>query len=422
MSSVNSLSSNYDAHSNSGSGVASSRTVSHRARAGSGDLREGGSPEVAQLTFGFLPLTDAAPLIVALAKGLFRDHGIEVTLRRETSWTSLRDTLNRGEAHGAQMLFGMPVAAGCGLLGGDQKPLIIPWVMNRNGQAITLNARYKGKVADNAKALRSAAIEGRDTGRPLVFGHTLRVGTHALWLRYWLAAGGVHPGNDVALITVPPAQMVANMRAGRMDGFCAGEPWNARALAEGLGYTAITTQEVWPDHPDKVFAFSEEFAALHPRSVIASLKALQQAGAWLDEPANHAEAAELLARPEYLNCDAQWILSRLDGKTEYGDGRVQTSDRPVTFARRSANRPRLSHAIWMMTQFRRWGLHYGAPDYAKVAARVVRTDLHAQALRELGVVDLSPPDGPETFFDGKVFDPAQPEAYARSFELHNLAD
>ena len=418
---MNSLSSNHDSPARS-AGIESTRTAGQHARASSPGLRDGGSPEIAQLTFAFLPLTDAAPLIVALAKGLFADHGITATLRREMSWTSLRDTLNRGEAHGAQMLFGMPVAAGCGLLGGDQRPLIIPWVMNRNGQAITLNARYKGKVADNARSLRSAAIEGRDSGRPLVFGHTLRVGTHALWLRYWLAAGGIHPGNDVALITVPPAQMVANMRAGRMDGFCVGEPWNARAIAEGLGYTAITTQEVWPDHPDKVFAFSEEFAALHPRSVIASLKALQQASAWLDEPSNHTEAAELLARPEYLNCDVQWILSRLNGKIEYGDGRVQsTSDCPITFARRSANRPRVSHALWMMTQFRRWGLHYGAPDYHTVAARVIRTDLHAQALRELGVVDLSPADGPETFFDGKVFDPADPEAYARSFELHNLA-
>jgi nitrate/nitrite transport system substrate-binding protein len=416
---VNSLSSNYQ--SSSGSSQEESAHSLGQTTRFSFKQREGGAPEIAQLTFGFLPLTDAAPLIVALAKGFFNDHNLQVTLRRETSWTSLRDTLNRGDAHGAQMLFGMPVAAGCGLLGLDQKPLIIPWVMNRNGQAITLNARYKGKVADNAKALRAAAVEGRDTGRPLVFGHTLRVGTHALWLRYWLAAGGVHPGNDVALITVPPHQMVSNMRSGRMDGFCVGEPWNARAIADGLGYTAITTQEIWSDHPDKVFAFSEEFAALHPRSVVTALKALHQAGAWLDDSANHVEAATLLARPEYLNCDAHCILSRLSGETHYGDGRIQPNGRQIIFARRGANRPRVSHAIWMLTQFRRWGLHYGEPDYARVADRVIRADFHAQALRELGVVDLSPPDGPDTFFDGRTFDPTQPAAYASSFELHNLA-
>ena len=160
---MNSLSSNYSASSRA-TGVESTSSGAP-APATPGRIRESGAPEKAQLTFGFLPLTDAAPLIVALAKGYFLEHGITATLRRETSWTSLRDTLNRGESHGAQMLFGMPVAAGCGLLGGDQKPLIVPWVINRNGQAITLNARYKGKAADNAKALRSAAIEGRDYGR-----------------------------------------------------------------------------------------------------------------------------------------------------------------------------------------------------------------------------------------------------------------
>jgi nitrate/nitrite transport system substrate-binding protein len=398
--------------------ASSGRPGSSRLEASS--LRTGGRPEVAELILGFVPLTDAAPLIVAQAKGLFREYGLNVTLRRETSWTALRDTLNRGETHAAHMLFSMPVAAAAGLLGLDQKPLIVPWVLSRNGQGITLNKRYEGKVAGDARALRAAAIAGRDTGRPLIFGHTLRVGTHALWLRYWLGAGGIHSGNDVALITVPPPQMAANMRSARMDGFCVGEPWNARALVEGLGYTAITTQEIWPDHPEKVCAFTEEFAHLHPRSVVATLKALHQAGAWLDDPANHDETAALLAGPEFLNCDPAWIASRLGEKTGYGDGRVAPNPHPVTFARRAANRPRASHAVWFLTQYRRWGLHFGVPDYAGVAAQVIRPEFHEQALRELGVLDLSPADGPETLFDGKVFDPAAPERYAESFELKSL--
>jgi nitrate/nitrite transport system substrate-binding protein len=379
-----------------------------------------GPPEVTNLVFSFMALTDAAPLIIAHARGLFSEYGLNVTLRRAASWTALRDAINKGEAHAAHMLFSMPVASACGLLGLKQKPLIIPWVLNRNGQAITLKQAYKGKATADAKALRAAAIEGRDKGRPLVFGHTLRVGTHALWLRYWLAAGGIHPGNDVALITVPPAQMVSNLRSGSMDGFCAGEPWNARALAEGIGYTAITSQEIWPDHPEKVFAYTEEFANSHPRSVIASLKALHQAGAWLDNPSNHAKAAELLAKPEYLDCDPAWIMARLGEHTDYGDGRISPHTLPVTFARRSANRPRASHAIWILTQLRRWGLHYGEPDYTGIASRVIRSDFYRIALRELGVIDLSPPDGPETFSDGQTFDPAQPEVYARSFSFHNI--
>ncbi|MBK9992303.1 MAG: ABC transporter substrate-binding protein [Verrucomicrobia bacterium] len=374
----------------------------------------------AELAFGFMALTDAAPLIVAHEKGLFREQGLNVTLRRAASWTGLRDAVNKGETHGAQMLFSMPVASACGLLGINQKPLIIPWVLSRNGQAITLHNTYKGKVAADAKNLRDAAIEGRDSGRPLVFGHTLRVGTHALWLRYWLAAGGIHPGNDVALITVPPAQMVSNMRSARMDGFCSGEPWNARAVAEELGYTATTSQEIWPDHPEKVFAFTEEFAQQHPTTVVASLKALYQAGIWLDDPANRNEAAALLARPEYLDCDPAWITARLGELTTYGDGRTAPNKHPMSFARGNASRPRASHAIWILTQFRRWGLHYGKPDYAGLAARVIRPDFYETALKELGVAPSSPFDGPETLFDGKVFDPTRPEVYATSFNLHNL--
>ena len=383
-------------------------------------LPRSGAPEVADVTFSFLPLTDAAPFIVAHSKGWFREFGIESKLRRETSWTALRDALNTGAAQAAQTLFSMPVSVACGLLGSNQKPLIVPWILNRNGQAITLNKQFKGRIATRSGPLREAAIEGRNSGRPLVFGHTLRAGTHALWLRYWLAAGGIHPDNDVALITVPPPQMAANMRTARMDGFCVGEPWNARALAEGLGYTAITSQEIWPDHPEKVCAFTEEFAGRNPRTVISALKGLHQAGVWLDDPANHAEAAQLLALPEHLGGDPALIQSRLGGTIDYGDGRTLSLPQGLTFSGRDANRPRASHAVWFLTQLRRWGLHFGTPDYARVSQRVIRADFHDQARRELGLPDTAAADGPETFFDGKLFDPSAPEDYAQSFELKNI--
>lgn len=379
-----------------------------------------GNPEVAQVCFSFIPLTDAAPFIVAHHRGIFAEFGIQSTLRKEVSWTALRDSLNNGVSQAAQTLFSMPLAAACGLLGENQKPLVVPWTLSRNGQAITLNKRFQGKVGAESKALLSAASEGRNTGRPLVFGHTLRVGTHALWLRYWLAAGGIHPDNDVALITVPPPQMASNMRTARMDGFCVGEPWNARALAEGLGYTAITSQEIWPDHPEKVCAFTREFADRNPRTVIAVLKALYQAGAWLADPANHAEAARLLSLPEHLGCDAPVIQSRLVGGFDYGDGRSNTISKSLVFSDKDSNRPCISHAIWFLTQLRRWGLHFGEPDYAGVSSRVIRPDFHAQALRELGVADTTSDYGPVTLYDGKTFDPTQPEAYARSFELKNI--
>jgi nitrate/nitrite transport system substrate-binding protein len=383
-------------------------------------LTSRGGPETKELTFGFVPLTDAAPLIVAHEKGLFEEQGIVSRMRREPSWTALRDSLNKGTAHAAQMLFGMPVAAACGLLGDDQKPLVVPWVLNCNGQAITLKNSYKGKVQGGAETLRDAAIAGRHAGRPLVFGHTLRIGTHSMWLRYWLAAGGIDSVRDVALITVPPPLMVRNLGSSAMDGFCVGEPWNARAAIEGVGFTAVTSQEIWPNHPEKVCAFTEEFAAENPRSVIAVLKALHHTSEWLDDPSNHAEAARLLAANEYLNCDPVWIQARLGGSIDYGDGRTETLPHSLSFSGCEANYPRRSHTLWFLTQLRRWGLHYGTPDYEGVANQVVRQDYFQQALEELGVPIEMTSDKPEVLCDGKTFNPTEPEDYALNFSIHNI--
>ncbi|MBK8475971.1 MAG: ABC transporter substrate-binding protein [Opitutaceae bacterium] len=366
------------------------------------------------LTLAFLPLSDAAPLIVAHARGHFREHGIRSTLHREANWTALRDSLNTGRAHAAQMLYSMPLAAACGLLGENQVPLIVPWVLNRNGQGITLHLGYRGQVVGDARALRARAHERRDLGRPLVFCHTLRVGTHALWLRYWLAAGGIDPTRDVALITVPPPQMVANMRAGSVDGFCVGEPWNARALADALGFTALATQELWPDHPEKVCAFTEAWSKANPEATVAALRALHQAGHWLDDPAHHAEAAALLAQPEYLACDPALIRARQGAAIDYGDGRSATLVHGPSFAGRGLNCPQSSHALWFLSQLRRWGLHYGVPDYAGITSRVLRPDLHAAATGE------TPAPEPISLADGGLFDPADPEGYARGFAIKHL--
>jgi len=383
-------------------------------------LKQSGPPEMAEVTFGFLPLTDAAPFFVAKEQGFFNEHGIKATMLKESSWSGVRNTLEDGRVHVAQMLYGMPVASASGMMGDGLKPLIVPWVMSRNGQAITLNKQYRGQVGKDAEKLRDRVIEQRDKGRPLIFGHTLRIGTHAMWLRYWLAAGGIDPTNDVALITVPPTQMVANMKSARMDGFCVGEPWNVRAIAEDVGFTAITSQEIWPDHPEKVCVFTEEFALRNPRTTVAILKALYQAGQWLDNPGNHDAAAELLARPEYLNCDPAWVRSRLGHEIDYGDGRKATLKQTLSFSGLGANRPRPSQAIWFLTQLRRWGLHFGEPDYQGLASRVIRPEFFEQAISELGVVDPSPADGPVTLFDGKVFDPSSPVEYVNSFAIKSL--
>ncbi|HEY5705061.1 MAG TPA: CmpA/NrtA family ABC transporter substrate-binding protein [Terrimicrobiaceae bacterium] len=384
------------------------------------EVAEAGEPEVGQLTFGILPLTDCAPIVVAHAKGFFARHGIESSLVKFASWTASRDGLMSGKAHAAHMLFGMPVAAAVGKLGTEHKPLVIPWILSRNGQAITVSVRHRKILSSNARDLRALAQERRDKGRPLVFAMTLQPGTHAMWLRYWLAAGGIHPDKDVALITIPPPMMVANMRAGRLDGFCAGEPWNAKAVDEELGFTAILSEEIWPNHPEKVLAFGEEFSEANPNSVKAALKALHEASIWCDAEENRAELAAFLAEPPYLNCSAALIESRLGSSIDCGNGRVSNQLRGLTFSRGESNYPQPKFAVWWLSQFRRWMMLPSAPDYLGVAARVMRPDFYEAAMSELGVSQGRASFAPETLFDGKVFDPAEPEKYAADFEITSL--
>ena len=383
------------------------------------EVAEAGDPEVNRLTFGVLPLTDCAPIVVAHEKGLFLKHGIESSVTKFGSWTASRDGLLSGEAQAAQMLFGMPVAAAVGKLGTEHRPLIIPWILNRNGQAITVSVRHRRLLAGGPRDLRAFARECRDRGRPMAFAMTLQPGTHAMWLRYWLAARGINPDEDVALITIPPPMMVANMRAERLDGFCVGEPWNVRAIEEGLGFTAALSEEIWPDHPEKVLAFTEEFSEAHPNSVKATLKALHEASLWCDDETNRDELAAILERPSYLNCPAKTIRSRLGSTIDLG-GRTVSGLRGLTFSQRDCNYPQPKFAVWWLSQFRRWSMLPSAPDYLGVAARVMRPDFYQAAMNELGVLHGRAEFTTEVLFDGRVFDPAEPEKYAAEFEISGL--
>lgn len=371
------------------------------------------------LKIAFLPLTDCAPLVVAVERGFFQTAGLTVTLDRTASWTAARERLESGACQAAHLLFGAPFAAALGHFGPKAQPLIIPWLLSRNGQAITLAAKYRGRIGSDAKALAREIFERRDAGRPFVAAHTLAPGTHAMWLRTWLAAGGINPDHDLALITIPPPQMVANLRGGQLDGFSVGEPWNARAAAEGLGFTAVTSQQLWPDHPEKILAFTEKFAAAHPTTVTAALAAVHLAGQWCDDPANHAELAGLLSAPAYVGCPAGQILPRLTGTYELGDGRTVTADpHAVNFSRRDANHPQPRYAAWWLSQMRRWAMTVGAPDYAALTARIMRPDLHAAALALNGATPGPVNLAPEKFFDGTTFDPADPEKFARAHAIH----
>jgi nitrate/nitrite transport system substrate-binding protein len=377
-------------------------------------------PETPDVRFGIIALTDNSPIVVAHEKGFFKKYGINSTIVKGASWAAIRDSLSNGDIQATHMLIGMPIASTIGLLGAPKKAMVIPWLLNRNGQAITLKAELKGKVQTDPKPLKAMADAAKAANKPMTFAMTFPPGTHAMWMRYFLAAGGINPDKDVALITIPPPQMVANMKVGKMDGFCVGEPWNARAIADGIGYTAITTQELWKDHPEKVCAFTEEFAQKNPKTVKAILKALHEASVWLDDLKNRPEQASIVSRPTYINCPPELILPRMQGNYDYGDGRKKQDPNYMIFSSRNCNYPQPKYAVWWLTQFRRWGMLDKKPEYEKIAAQVMRTDLYEEAMKELGYDHGGRNDSPETFFDGVAFDPKEPEKYATSFPVHSM--
>src|SRR5678816_4056095 len=229
-------------------------------------------PETAKVRLGIIALTDCSSIVMAHELGLFKKHGIESTISKEASWAVIRDRLTLGENQASHILLGIPYAATMGLQGSPVKPMVIPMYLNRNGQAITLTRTLLDKGAKTPQQIKPLALEAKAKGSPMTFAMTYPPGTHAMWTRYWLAAGGINPDRDVSLITIPPAQMVANMKVGKMDGYCVGEPWGARAIADGIGFTAVTTQQIWRDHPEKVLAFTEEFASKNPKTVRAVMR------------------------------------------------------------------------------------------------------------------------------------------------------
>jgi nitrate/nitrite transport system substrate-binding protein len=215
--------------------------------------------------------------------------------------------------------------------------------------------------------------------------------------------------------------MVANMKIGKMDGFCVGEPWGARAIADGIGYTSVSTQDIWKDHPEKVCAFLGEFADKNPKTVKAVLKALHEASVWLDDMNNRPEQCDIVSKATYINCDAKTILGRLQGHYDYGDGRMLEDKYFMSFSARNCNYPQPKYAKWFLTQFRRWGLTKTTPDYEGIAKQVMRTDIYEEAMKEIGYAHGGANNDKETLFDGVTFDPTGDlEAYAKSFPVHSM--
>ncbi|MBB5550929.1 CmpA/NrtA family ABC transporter substrate-binding protein [Rhizobium lentis] len=396
----------------------------------SGAFAAGTGPEVKGVKLGFIALTDSAPLIVAKEKGLFDKHGLpETDVAKQASWGATRDNLVLGGAangiDGAHILSPLPYLMQTGKVTQNNKPVPMAILarLNLDSQGISVAKEYaETGVQLDASKLKAAFEKKKAEGKEIKAAMTFPGGTHDLWIRYWLAAGGIDPNKDVSTIVVPPPQMVANMKVGNMDVFCVGEPWNEQLVNQGIGFTAATTGELWKGHPEKALGLRADWIEKNPNAAKALLMAVMEAQQWCESMENKAEMAEILGKRQWFNVPTKDVLGRLKGDINYGNGReAKATDLYMKFWKDGASYPFKSHDTWFMTENIRWGNLPGTTDIKALVNQVNREDIWREAAKDLGVaaadIPASPSRGKETFFDGKVFDPENPSAYLDSLSI-----
>jgi nitrate/nitrite transport system substrate-binding protein len=384
--------------------------------------------ETDKVKLGFIALTDSAPLIVAKEKGVFDKYGMTgVEVLKQASWGATRDNLVLGSAgngiDGAHILSPMPYLMTLGSIIQSKTPLPMTILarLNLDGQGISVAQAYADlKVGTDAGPLKAIFAKKKAEGAMAKVAVTFPGGTHDLWMRYWLAAAGIHPDVDVETIVVPPPQMVANMKVGTMDAFCVGEPWNAQLVNQGIGYTAVTTGELWSKHPEKSLALRSDFVEANPNATKALLAAILEAQQWCDADANKEEMADIVSKRAWFNVKKPDIIGRLKGEIDYGNGKVvSASPHIMKFWRDQASFPFKSHDTWFLTENKRWGKVKPDVDVAGLVDKVNRADIWRDAAKLAGVTDIPATDtrGVETFFDGRTFDAANPQAYLDSLAI-----
>lgn len=417
--------------------------------------------EKEELKFGFIKLTDMAPLAVAYEKGFFEDEGLYVTLEAQANWKVLLDRVIDGQLDGAHMLAGQPLGATIGF--GTKADIITAFSMDLNGNAITVSndiwsqmKEYVPKDASGkpihpikADALKPVIDKYKAAGKPFNMGMVFPVSTHNYELRYWLAAGGINPGYyapekgdtsgqisaDALLSVTPPPQMPSTMEAGTIYGYCVGEPWNQQAVFKGIGVPVITDYEIWKNNPEKVFGVSKAWAEKNPITHKKVVKAMIRAAEWLDanNNANRPEAVKILSKPNYVGADYDVIANSMTGTFEYEKGDKRSVPDFNVFFRYNATYPYYSDAIWYLTQMRRWGQISEAKSddwYMDIAKQVYRPDIYAEAAKELikegklkakDFPDFATETGfkpPQTeFIDGITYDGSKPNAYLEKFKI-----
>lgn len=372
------------------------------------------APEKTEVKIGFIPLTDCASVVIASVMGFDKKYGIKITPSKEASWAGVRDKLVNGELDASHVLYGLIYGVQLGI-GGPKKDMSVLMSINNNGQAISLSNQLKAKGAVDGASL--AALIKKEP-REYTFAQTFPTGTHAMWLYYWLGSHGINPFSDVKNITVPPPQMIANMRVGNMDGFCVGEPWNARAIRDNVGFTATTSQDIWKDHPEKVLGTTAEFVHKYPNTARAMIMAMLDASRYIDDMKNRSQVAKIIAEKSYVNTDFDSIEDRMLGQYDNGNGKKwQDANYMKFYADGAVNFPYLSDGMWFLTQHKRWGLLKEDPDYLAVAKQVNQIELYKQAATQTRTPIPKDIMRSSKLMDGSVWDGKNPKAYAASFKI-----
>ena len=377
------------------------------------------APEKKEVKIGFIPLTDCASIVMASVLGLDQKYGVKIIPTKESSWASVRDKLISGENDFTHMLLGQVYGVHLGV-GGNKKDMAVLMTLNQNGQAITLSKKLADKGAvDGPSLAKLMASDKRPAGQEYTFAQTFPTGTHAMWLYYCLASHDINPMTGAKVITVPPPQMVANMRVGNMDGYCVGEPWNHRAIIDGIGITAQTTQDIWKDHPEKVLATTGEFAKKYPHTCRAVTAAILEAGKWIDAGLqNKTKMAETIADKSYVNTSVDAINQRILGRYQNGLGKTWDDPNYMKFYNDGAvTFPYLSDGMWFLTQHKRWGLLKDHPDYLAVAKQVSQIDIYKQAATASKTPVPKDVMRTSKLMDGVIWDGKDPKKYADGFKV-----
>jgi nitrate/nitrite transport system substrate-binding protein len=415
----------------SGAGAAA---LAARALFPSGAFAQGSGPEVKGTKLGYIALTDASPLIIAKEKGFFAKHGLpDMEILKQASWGATRDNMALGTKangiDGGHILRPKTHLYATGKVMQNNQPLPTYTLLNLNEdcQSISISNEFRDlAIQKDASPLKAAFEKKKAAGKDVKVAMTFPGGTHDLWIRYWLAAGGIDPDKDVSTIVVPPPQMVANMKVGNMDAFCVGEPWNEQLVNQNIGYTALTTGELWFRHPEKILGMRADWVDANPRATQAILMAVMEAQIWCEKMENKQELAEIIGRRQWMNVPVPDIIGRIKGDINYGLGRTAANTNLLMKfwgKNGEASYPWKSLDTWFVAENIRWGKFEPTLDIKALVNRTNRSDLWLEAAKTLGVANPPSGDsrGKETFFDGKVFDPENPTAYLAALAIKRIA-